>query len=171
MPNWIRLDLFFKDIDKTMGLMRDDAIQEKPAGIYRELILYLKRLVDALSPEFINRYFYFFEPRPHLFLALEVKDRKNMDLIRDKIAKVEKPDFVESATVDASINEGGDGECAIDFFHAGTKYAFFRAGESYKPGYKNNDEKKLVHCFCNQLFVEPAGEVEFYKKCLNLWEK
>ena len=170
MRGWIHLDIYFKDVKETMLRMSHEAIRDKPKGTYVKLMAYLKKTVDSLLPGYIGRYFFLFEPRPHLFLALEVKDMKKIEAIKRKILRIEKPGFIASANIMLNTGDGGHPETVLDFFYAGTKYAFFRASPSYKPGYKNHDETKLIHCFSNQLFIEPKNEIAFHKKCLKIWD-
>lgn len=166
MSCWIHLNLTFKDCDKVSERFRGEAFPGKrPEGVYLELVSYLKGVVETLSPSLIDRYFYLFEPNPHLFLALEVRDIKDMESVRKMIKEIEKPDFIASTAITENSGDEGNGEAAIDFFNAGTKYAFSRIGKDYKPGYYNNDEVKLVHCLGNQLFGRPDTELLFYLKC------
>jgi len=164
--NWIHLNLQLRNFDVLdKPLYSSCRPQEKPSGVYKELIGYLKKIVSIL-PGLINRYFYLFEPKPHLFLALELKDMKKLNLIKNKIKRVKKPNFIESAEIQLDTRDESNTEAAIDFFQEGTRYAFFRVGSSYKPGYAHNDETKLVHCFCNQLFFNWENEIDFYGRCL-----
>ncbi len=163
--SWIHLSINLDNYEKTIMKLHNDAIQEKPTGIYKDLICYLEDVVNS-SKELINRYFYLFEPNPHLFLALEVKDEKNIELIKNKIKDIKKPNFIASITIDINTKDESNGQAAVDFFYAGTKYAFFRVSDNYKPGYTNNNEVKLVHCFANQLFVTNINEIKFYVRCL-----
>lgn len=165
MSNWVHLSITFKSYQNTLFELQNDAAQEKPTGIYRELVCYLKEAVDSVSG-LVNRYFYLFEPNPHLFLALEVKAMKDIEPIKNEINQIKKPNFIESAKIDLDTSDDGNGEVAIGFFHIGTKFAFFRTSDNYKPGYYNNNEVKLVHCFSNQLFVTLDNEVNFYLSCL-----
>lgn len=163
MSNWIHLNLRVENYDRIIKELHDSATpQRKPEGIYKELITYLKKIVDSLSSNLINRYFYFFEPNPLLFLALEVKNMKAINSIRDKISQIKAPNFIETIDFDLDCHDEGNGKAAIDFFHTGAKYAFFRVGKYYKPRYHSNDEIKLMHCFCNQLFVTIENETKFY---------
>jgi hypothetical protein len=167
MSTWIHLSLDFKKIEETTRRLYADASQESPQAAYRELTLYLKAVVEALSPDLINRYFFLFEPNPPLFMALEVRDMAGMDSIKERVDKITPPVFVDWVKLDLNTHDETNGEPAIDFFHAGTKYAFYRAGNDYKPGYANNDPVKLVHCLCNQLFVSLQNERDFYLRRLN----
>lgn len=167
MSSWIHLSLNFKNYEEMKVKLHDDvAPQEKPGGIYKELIHYLKNIVDSLLPNLLNRYFFLFESNPHLFLALEINDIKDIDLIKKKVNQIEVANFIDSVKIDLNSSDENNGEAAIDFFHMATKYAFFRISENYKPGYNNNDEIKLVHCLCNQLFCDWNNEIIFYIKCL-----
>lgn len=166
MSSWICLSLYFKNLEKVIKQLSLDAHQNKPVGIYKELISYLKKVVDALSPDLIDRYYYFFEPEPHLFLALELKDRRDIKRAEEIIKGINKPDFVDKIKIALSVSEGGDPQAAIDFFHAGTKFAFLRINDEYVSSYQSNDVAKLVHCFCNQMFVERLPELMFYVKRL-----
>lgn len=88
---WIHLNINFGNYEEISRTFLNDAFpQRKPEGNYKEIICYLKRVVDSLSPDLINRYFFLFEPNPHLFLALEVRDIRNEDLVKDKITLVSK---------------------------------------------------------------------------------
>lgn len=165
MSKWIHLSLNFKDRQNLMLRMSAEAAKARPLGKYKALICYLKDIIESLSG-LINRYFYFFEPNPHLFLALEVQELKQIHLIADKIKHIKKPHFIAQAEIDLNATDDTNGEAAADFFYAAAKFAFFKVTKDYKPGYFNNDEVKLVHCFCNQLFVERRNEVKFYLKCL-----
>jgi hypothetical protein len=166
MSNWIHLSVNFKDYQATLLQLHNDAAQAKPAGIYKELIAYLKSIIDLLSPDLVRRYFFLFEPNPHLFLALELKDVKDIDLVKEKINQLTKPAFIGSIQTDMNTGDENNGEEAVDFFCAGARYALHRIGDSYKPGYENNDEVKLVHCLCNQLVATQGNEINFYFKCL-----
>jgi len=166
MSIWIHLSVNFIDYQATLAQLHNDAAQAKPAGIYKELMAYLKNVVDLLSPDLIQRYFFLFEPNPHLFLAMELKNAKDVDLIKAKVAQTNKPAFIESAQIDTNTGDANNGEAAVDFFHAGSRYAFHRIEDDYAPGYEHNDEVKLVHCLCNQLFATQLHEINFYFKCL-----
>jgi hypothetical protein len=171
MSQWLHLNLYFKDCQKTMLKMaRGTQPHTRPQGTYKELINYLNTVVNSLGPRLIHRYFYFFEPQPHLFLALEVKNKSKIGPIKDTIGQIRRPDFIRSATVELS-DDRGNGEVALDFFHAATKFSFFRISDKYKPVYTNNNETKLIHCFCNQLFITPENEIKFYSHGIKIWEK
>lgn len=161
MSHWIHLELNFPNgvIEK---LIADAFPKKKPKGIYKELIYYLKQVIDSLSPRLVNRCFYLFEPNPHLFLALEAKDTKNVSLIRKKINQIKKPAFIEPIRINENSGDEGNGEVVLDFFHAVTKYAFYRVSDDYEPGYAEKDETFLIHCFCNQLFINHNNEGIFY---------
>ncbi|MBI5145518.1 MAG: hypothetical protein HZA27_04985 [Candidatus Omnitrophica bacterium] len=159
---WIHLSLNFQDCQK---LADGSFPQKKPAGIYKALILYLKKVIEALGPRLIRRYFFLFEPQPHLFLALELKDARHLDLIKDKIKQIKKPKFIASSRIDLDTRDGLKDDPKIDFLCAGTRYIFYKAGADYKPGYYNFDEVKLVHCFGNPLFASSRNELLFYLKC------
>lgn len=163
--NWIHLSLTFKNSQKTVADLHNDAIKDKPDGIYRELVNYLQKVVDSLVPDLVYRYFYLFEDKPHLFLALELKDPIS-DLLKTKIDPIDMPNFIDSMKIDLNTGDEGNGEVALNFFWAGTKFAFSRVSDTYKPGYYNNNEVKLLHCFSNQLFVSWDNEAVFYLKCL-----
>ncbi len=164
--NWIHYSFIFKDHQKTIAALHSDAIKDKPDGIYRELVSYLKKVVDSVLPDLIYRYFYLFQDNPHLFLALELKDKSSIDLVKTRVDQVDMPNFMESMKIDLNTGDEGNGEEALDFFWAGTKFAFLRVSDAYKSGYYNNDEVKILHCFCNQLFVSWDNEAVFYLKCL-----
>jgi len=67
MSNWIHLNLTFKNhAEIKIKLHNDTVLKKKPTGTYKELILYLKTAVDSLFG-LINRYFFLFESKPHLF--------------------------------------------------------------------------------------------------------
>ncbi|MGE5197749.1 MAG: hypothetical protein ACM3IL_04520 [Deltaproteobacteria bacterium] len=162
--DWIHLELYFKDYNEiTEGIFP----QQKPNQKYKELIRYLKAVIDNLSG-LIDRYFFLFEQVPHLFLSLEVKDMNNIELVKRKITSIGEPLFVESSEIKLRTGDGGHPGPVIDFFKASSNYAFFRADPDYRPGYYNHDETKLIHCFCNQLFVTWENEKLFYAKGLFL---
>lgn len=159
MLGWMHLELYFKGVD----FPKEAFPQKKPEGGYKELLIYLKNAVDA-SSGLISRYFFLFEPKPHLFLALEVKDTNNFESIRDKINRISRPAFIDSYEITFNASDADHPESVLDFFYASTKYAFFRITDDYQPGYYNNDETKIIHCFCNQLFVSHENEKFFYLK-------
>lgn len=162
MLGWMHLELNFKGV----YFSKEAFPQKKPEGSYKELITFLKQVVDSVSG-LINRYFFLFEPNPDLFLALEAKDAKDYGLIEDKINKISEenmPKFVASYKAVYPTTDGNHPEGALDLFCASTKYAFFRITDDYETGYKNNDETKIIHCFCNQLFVSHDKEKFFYLK-------
>lgn len=164
MVGWMHLELKFKNYDSlAKGFSNEASPQKKPEGSYKELIVYLKKVVESLSKiELINRYFFLFEPNPHLFLALEVKDTNDFKSIKEKIEKIVRPNFIDSYEIKFNTGDGGHPEGALDLFCASAKYAFFRVSDNYKPGYNNNDETKIIHCFCNQLFYNWGNEIKFY---------
>jgi hypothetical protein len=163
MLGWMHLELNFKGIDFS----KEAFPQKKPEGAYKELITYLKNTVGS-SSDLINRYFFLFEPNPHLFLALEVKDANDFESIKDKINKIAKPTFIASYEIKFNTGDENHPEGALDLFCASTKYAFFRITDDYNTGYNNNDETKIIHCFCNQLFYDWDNEIRFYIKGLFL---
>jgi hypothetical protein len=167
MLGWMHLELNFKNHSNLVRDFSKEAFpQKKPEGSYKELITYLKTVVDSLS-DLINRYFFLFEPNPHLFLALEAKDTNDFESIKDKISKIKMPVFIDSHDIKFNTGDENHAEGALDFFCASTKYAFFRVTDNYKTGYNNNDETKIIHCFCNQLFTSPFNELFFCLKVAN----
>jgi len=110
MSNWIHLSVNFKDYQATLSQLHNDAAQAKPAGIYKELIAYFKSVVDLLSPDWVQRYFFLFEPNPHSFLAMELKNVKDVDLIKIKVAQTNKPAFIESAQININTGDEDNGE-------------------------------------------------------------
>src|SRR3989338_2410940 len=167
MSNWIHLNLWFNNNVEAVKIeFHKEAGRDKPSGKYGELIFYLKHVVDSLTNRLIGRYFYLFEPDPHIFLALEVKNDADLSLIQQKLETIERPNFIERWEITPNSGDESNGDVAIDFFHAATKFAFFRVSDDYKPGYGNNDETKLVHCFSNQLFFDWENEKIFYLNCL-----
>lgn len=169
MSGWMHLELNFNNYDSlARNFSKEAAPQKKPEGSYKELIIYLQKIVNCLSG-LINRYFFLFEERPHLFLALEVKDIKDYETIKEKIEHTNKPNFIASHEIKFSTADGNHPEKALDLFCASAKYAFFRITDDYKPGYSENDEAKIIHCFCNQLFSgDWNNEKIFYLKGLFL---
>lgn len=162
----MHLSMTFKDAQETINNLHADASKNKPDGIYKELITFLSRIIDALEPDIIQRFFYLFQDIPHLFLALEVIDISRVGVVRERVALIDKPIFVISMEVELNTGDENNGEAVLDLFWSGTKYSFFRCGDSYKPGYYNNDEVKMFHCICNQLLVSWDNECKFYLKCL-----
>ena len=168
MSHWIHLNLFFKNWQQvTLQTISENArVGEKPSGFYRDLVSYLDKVIHALPEEDIGRYFFLFEPNPNLFMAIEHKNDKNLDVLERNIKGIDRPNFIESIDIKRDTGDEGHAKAVLDFFHASTKYAFYRISQSYQPGYENNDEVKLVHCFCNQLYVDSNNEINFYQKCL-----
>lgn len=171
MSKWDNLILWVEEASyKELCIqLLDDAEKEKPVGVYKDLISYIKKIADSLAPSLIGRYFYLSElaktetMRPHFFLALEVKKAKSVGLIKSRINAIERPLFIKSTEYQEDAGTANHPDAVLDFFYAGTKYAFYRISDSYKVGYRNNDETKMAHCFCNQLFMP---EAIFYAKCL-----
>ncbi len=168
MSKWIHLNFSFNDYLIFTHKLHDDLKQDPPRGPYKELMAYLKKIVDALQG-LVFRYFFLFEgddPGPHLFLALEIKSTDQTEKIKNIVSGVESPSFVASLYIKQNSGDESNGEAVLDFFHATTKYAFYRIGSHYKPGYENNDPAKLVHCFCNQMFFSHEHERLFHSKFL-----
>jgi len=164
----MHLNLNFKDFFNTAEKIITGSAGRRPKGYYKELINYLEKVAVCLLPGLIGRYFFLFEPKPHLFFALELKNPKDYALICEKIRRVKRPAFLKALSFNLDSGDEANGSPAIDFFFAGTKFAFYRASSKFKPGYFHNDETKLVHCFSNQILVSHAHEIAFYKKCLRL---
>jgi len=163
MSGWMHLELNFKAIDFS----KEAFPQKKPEGPYKELITYLNQVVNSVSG-LINRYFFLFEDNPHLFLALEIINTDNFESIKDKINKIANPTFIDSYKIKFNTGDENHPEGTLDLFCASTKYAFFRITDDYSAGYNNNDEAKIIHCFCNQLFATWNNEAIFYLKGLFL---
>ena len=172
MPGWIHLELNFENYDSLAKQFSKEALpQKKPEGSYKELITYLKKIVDSVS-DLTHRYFFLFQSTPHLFLALEVKDPKDYGLVEKKIkelAQTKQPKFIASDKILFPTTDGEHPEGTLDLFCASAKYAFFRITDGYKPGYYEHDEAKIMHCFCNQVFSgDWNNETIFYLKGLFL---
>ncbi len=116
-------------------------------------------------PDLIKRYFFLFEPKPHLFLALEVKDINNFELIKNKISQIQRPNFIASYEIKENTGDDGHNEVVLDLFYAYARYVLFRITDDYKPGYYKHDETFLVHCFLNPLFASTYSEMVFHLKC------
>lgn len=165
LDHWIHLELKFKNYEiLAKDFSKEASLQKKPEGSYKELMIYLKNVVDSLSKVgLIRRYFFLFEPKLDLFLALEMKDVSDFKSIEEKIERIPRSKFIDSYEIKPNTGDGSHPEGALDFFCASTKYAFFRVSDDYKPGYKNHDETKIIHCFANQLFSgDWNNEIEFY---------
>ena len=168
MSFWVHINAWFHKDDGIKEIILSSGLpQNKPEGKYRQLILFFKQIVEELLMQsLVNRYFYLFEPNPDAFLAVELRDASHLDFITSVLNNIEKPQFINSLKLKINSDDHTNGEAALDFLYAGTKYAFFRIGPDYEPKYENNDECKMVHCFCNQLFVGHDKEKLFYMHCL-----
>ncbi len=162
MSVWMHLELYFKDYSSSIaGFSKESFPQKKPEGAYKDLISYLNRVVNS-SSDLIRRYFFLFEEKPHVFLALELIDVNYFEEIKNQINRMERPEFISSYEVKLNTGDENHPESVLDLFWASAKYAFFRVTDSYVPGYYNHDETKIIHCFCNQLFTTWDNEILFY---------
>lgn len=165
MSIWAHLDLNFKNYDAIQGELANNSVPfTRPGNTYKALLSYLKRVIDS-SSDLINRYFFLFEfikPNgPDLFLALEIKDDGKIESVKKIIETIEKPAFVSSIRFWENSGDEGHKEATLDMFHASTKYAFFRIRDDYNPDDQGNNEFKIIHCFCNQQYVDWLNEVFF----------
>jgi hypothetical protein len=178
-PQWMHVIFRPKDYMALLGRFYNEAFpQTKPGGSYKKLISYFKDIVDSLSPDLISRYFFLFQfvkGNPHIALSLEANDKNHISQIQKRIEQIKIPEFIEpidssNATIKSYYNldshDEGNGEAAVDFFHAAAKFIFYRISPKYEPGYNKIDETKVIHCFANPLFgANPYSEILLYMKC------
>ena len=152
--NWKHFDIYFKKgIQDQMVVSAN--YKGKPTGVYKQLIAYFKKVVDYYGPH-LNRFFFLFEDKPHIFLALEFKEK-----IKIEKSPIALPRFFASLEI-VDSDDSTNGEHAVDMFHASAKFAFYRCSKAYEPKYLKCDENKLIHCFCNSNFVSWENEINFY---------
>ena len=121
MKKWIQLVLKPRDYKELMEQFKNNKIHEKPSGSWKELISYLKTVVDSLTPEVISRYFYtiqFSEQNPHLPLSLELKNGNEVDLAKKRISEIKIPKFIESFEYNEGSHDESNGEGTINFLNA-----------------------------------------------------
>jgi len=161
MPKWIHLHLIFSNHGELLA----DAAKHPPTGVYKDLMRYIDEIVRSVSPALIQRYFFLFEGNsPPLFLALELKDEKDLSIVEGIIGKKKKiqPTFVSDLKIDPKAKVGDPDE-AIALYQAGTQYAFYRCSDRYDPPWgKGPDLIHLVHCFSNQVYSDWINEINFY---------
>ncbi len=128
--------------------------------------LFLADIIKALRP-FIRRKFYLYEPQPHMFLAIEVRSRLFIPLIKLLIAvfRAKRPEFVFGLYLKSKhIKSEGDeanGEGFLSVMSAMTDYYLFK---------KDCKLTHLVHCFMEFQVQSRDREVAFYKEMLKLYE-
>jgi hypothetical protein len=95
---------------------------------------------------------------------MELTRKATRKKVEALVAGIRRPAFIERIEfLPCSV----PGDPAIDFFHAGAKFALLRVKKGYRSVYDNEDIAKLVHCFCNQQLVSRLNELAFYAKRLN----
>ena len=167
MKQWMHLVLIPRDYKKLIDQWREETkFSSKPSGSFKKLISYFKAVIEALSPVLIDRYFYtiqFDKDNPHIPFSLELKDGRDINRVKHIIDGIKLPEFIISKKYDDNGHDEGNGEGTINFLNAITNLAFFRVSNEFEIAHKNN-EIKLVHHFCNSLFL--PHEFPFYLYCV-----
>jgi len=160
---WVHYNLYFKDYE------RQKFLSEKR---WKEVMLHLKAILEAVAPH-VNRYFFLFEPDPHLFLALELKKDVTLEDIAKEIGIIwavggggKNLSNVKDYYFTHHTGDDANGEHQVNFYKASSDYAIWKAtSKKYKYGYDFQDESKMLHCFWNMQGKNNTQELLEYFNC------
>ena len=158
--NWIHLDFWFKPkiikilFHKYQIIYFNDKEKKELENYIRQILMKSKIL--------IKRKFYLFEPRPHLFLALELKHKKNIKRIDSILLNLKKPKFIDMVyTNNYCGDDAGNGEGFLNILNAMTDFYLF---------HKDNKLSHIIHCCLEFQTYSRKNERNFYKLMLEKYK-
>lgn len=151
---WYHIDFYFKKQYKE-----DDYYINR-----REQVMFERCLADIISTikEFIGKKFYLYEPNPHCFLAIEVKNEKMLRWIGNVVKdKIKDYDFIEKAYLNKKVqSDETNGEDFLLVLNAFTEAYLF---------HRKTRLTHIIHCAMEFMHQTREKELEFYNKMLTLY--
>lgn len=151
---WKHIDFYFKGDFKDA----DKYLNPKEQVMFENC---LARIIVLCKP-YISRKFYLYEPKPHCFLALEIKHEVHYRYIRQVVKDcIKEYNFIKSAKLNLkSGDDSCNGEDFLMILDAFTEaYLFHRKGRL----------THIVHCCMEFMHQTRASELNFYKVMLALY--
>lgn len=163
---WIHIDFTFKSRD---GKHRKNYyLNNKKERIFHKFI---KKMISYIS-EFtkIKRKFFLYEPKPHCFLALEIKQIPDNFDIQDFIL----PKFVKSISWRYAKDES-NGKLFLDSLDKMTNVILSYSKKS-PPWLKSFPPRQrlfahILHCSMNSLLNSRVKELKFYRHMIKCYRK
>ncbi len=133
--NWIHIEFWFKTYfwDRSYKMVNYKE-QKKFENI-------LSLILMKCSPYYLRK-FYLYEPNPHCFLALELKDRDLFSKIEEqinfiKISYIKKMDFIRKIELKRDTLDGNNRDGFIKILDAMADYQLL---------YQDNSLSHIIHC-------------------------
>ena len=127
-------------------------------------------LRKIISNPFIKRKFFLYEPSPHCFLALEIKDflSELLGILIVKIVKAKKLKFIKNVSYSLNCKDENNGDYWLNCLDKLTDLTI-ASKTHYPPWLKKFPLKNLrstahiIHCHLNQITSSRVLERRFYK--------
>lgn len=150
--DWIHVEFWFK----TKYWNRSNATLSYSSQKYFEALL---GIILMKCIPYYKRKFYLYEPNPHCFLALELKDRKLFDKIKTQVdfvkqAYFSKYDFFEKISLKRDTGDGGNNVGFIKILDAMADYQLI---------YQDNSLSHIIHCMVDTAGLTREEENKLYK--------
>ncbi len=150
---WIHIDFWFWDRTFRTDRYLTDIEQSEFNNL-------LAKFISKCQP-YINRKFFLYEDIPHCFLALEVKDIKDIPKIVS-LTKILKADFIYKAQYNALVGgDEGNGEGFLNVLNAMTDFYLF---------HKDQRITHIIHCCMEFMLQSRQSECEFYRNMSILYQ-
>lgn len=162
---WFHVEYMFFKPDATHR--RQYYLRGKQLKEFKE---YLDQVVKVLHP-YINRKFFLFEPKPHCFLALELKGSRLSSRIIRTIMNVKRPKTIKEIFINPSSHDETNGEVFLDFMNGAFDLVQIKDKEFCPPWLKiiPKDQQVIahaIHCLLNSFTCSRPDEIRFYAMML-----
>lgn len=135
---------------------------------------YIASLCDHLDP-YIKRFYYLYEDNPHLYLALELKDKCYNGRIIEILTDHYRPQFIKRVTNRFETNEASNGDLFLNILSSYCKsiVSYSENIHIQQPGRIKGLTKlhHITHCIFDMIFGSRKEEIKFYKKQLSYYGK
>ena len=150
---WIHIDFWFWDCT-----FRTDAyLTDKEQKVFNGL---LAKFIKKCQP-YIRRKFFLYEDIPHCFLALEVKDKKDIPKISAFCRMFSAPFIYKAYYNPKADGDENNGEGFLDILNAMTDFYLFK---------KDNRITHIIHCCMEFMLQSRQMECEFYQNMAILYQ-
>jgi len=155
---WRHIDFYFNTKYKNKAGKYDKYLNPKQQIIFERCLANI--ITDCRK--FIKRKFYLYEPKPHSFLAVEVKSIAVLKFINQIVKEqIEDLNFIKSARINyRDSKDESNGEDFLIILNAFTDAYLF---------YRQTRLTHIIHCCMEFIHQTRDKELEFYNKMLALY--
>lgn len=159
--DWLQIQLWFKH-------------EELSESTNKKVRSFLKKVLHKHS-RYIDKFFYLYEPDPHLFVAIKTKNNSYDFKLVESIRKMKRPNFIRMIQFKLDTLDAGNGELFVDMMDFFCRKIImtdeFERKQPQRPSKDFTKFNHFIHCLMDAYFGSRDAEREFYKNQLDYYIK